>query len=60
VLGDATGGRLNAVAFNVGDTQLGAWLATLPELHLAGELTLNRWQGQESPQFIIEDAAKPA
>ena len=60
VLGDATGGRLNAVAFNVGDTQLGAWLATLPELHLAGELTLNRWQGQETPQFIIEDAAKPA
>jgi len=60
VLGDAAGGRLNAVAFNVGDSQLGAWLATLPELHLAGELTLNRWQGQETPQFIIEDAAKPA
>lgn len=59
VLGDATGGRLNAVAFHVGDSQLGAWLATLPELHLAGELSLNRWQGQESPQFIIEDAAKP-
>ncbi|PZP84095.1 MAG: single-stranded-DNA-specific exonuclease RecJ, partial [Azospirillum brasilense] len=60
VLADAAGGRLNAVAFNVGDSQLGAWLATLPELHLAGELTLNRWQGQETPQFIVEDAAKPA
>lgn len=59
VLGDETGGRLNAVAFNVGDSQLGAWLATMPSLHLAGELTLNRWQGQETPQFIIEDAAKP-
>ena len=59
VLGDETGARLNAVAFNVGDSQLGAWLATLPSLHLAGELTLNRWQGQETPQFIVEDAAKP-
>lgn len=59
VLGDETGSRLNAVAFNVGDSQLGAWLATAPTLHLAGELTLNRWQGQETPQFIVEDAAKP-
>lgn len=59
VLGDETGARLNAVAFNVGDSQLGAWLATAPSLHLAGELTLNRWQGQETPQFIVEDAAKP-
>ena len=59
VLGDDAGGRLNAVAFHVGDSQLGAWLATLPSLHLAGELVMNRWQGQETPQFIIEDAAKP-
>jgi single-stranded-DNA-specific exonuclease len=55
---EAGNARLNAVAFNVGDSQLGAWLATAPSLHLAGELTLNRWQGQESPQFIIEDAAR--
>lgn len=59
VLGDEAGGRLNAVAFNVGDSQLGAWLATMPTLHLAGELTMNRWQGQETVQFIVEDAAKP-
>lgn len=59
VLGDETGGRLEAVAFNVGDSQLGAWLSTMPSLHLAGELTLNRWQGRETPQFIVEDAAKP-
>lgn len=59
VLGDETGGRLEAVAFNVGDSQLGAWLSTLPSLHLAGELTMNRWQGRETPQFIVEDAAKP-
>ncbi len=59
VLGDETGGRLEAVAFNVGDSQLGAWLATMPTLHLAGELTMNRWQGRETPQFIVEDAAKP-
>lgn len=59
VLADEAGGRLDAVAFNVGDSQLGAWLATLPSLHLAGELTMNRWQGRQSPQFIVEDAAKP-
>ena len=59
VLGDEAGGRLDAVGFNVGESQLGAWLATLPSLHLAGELTLNRWQGRETLQFIIEDAAKP-
>lgn len=59
VLGDEAGGRLEAVAFNVGDSQLGAWLSTLPRLHLAGELTMNRWQGRETPQFIVEDAAKP-
>jgi single-stranded-DNA-specific exonuclease len=61
VLADDSGkNRLNAVAFNVGESQLGAWLATMPVLHLAGELSLNRWQGVDTPQFIIEDAAKPA
>ncbi len=59
VLADEAGGKLEAVAFNVGDSQLGAWLATLPSLHLAGELTMNRWQGRQTPQFIVEDAAKP-
>lgn len=61
VLGDEAGdARLNAVAFNVGDSQLGAWLATQSRLHLAGELCLNRYQGQETSQFIIEDAARVA
>lgn len=59
VLTDDTSARLNAVAFNVVDTPLGAWLATHARLHLAGELSLNRWQGQETPQFIVEDAALP-
>jgi single-stranded-DNA-specific exonuclease len=52
--------RLTAVAFNVVGTTLGAWLQTERQLHLAGELKRNFWQGQESVQFIVSDAAKIA
>lgn len=50
-------GRLTAVAFNVADTPLGEALIRRNKLHLAGELKRNRWQGRESAQFIIDDAA---
>lgn len=60
VLSDPNGlGKLTAVAFNVGDSPLGAWLMTEPKLHLLGELKVNRWQGEDSAQFIIHDAARP-
>jgi single-stranded-DNA-specific exonuclease len=52
-------GRLKAIAFRAAGTPLGdALLATrgLP-LHLAGQLRLDEWQGVESAQFIIDDAA---
>ncbi len=55
---DMGGGRLTAVAFNAVGTPLGEWLRAGTTLHLAGELKRNRWQGSESVQLIIDDAAK--
>lgn len=54
------GGRVTAMAFNAEGTTLGEWLKTAKTLHLAGELKRNRWQGQDSAQFLIDDAAKTA
>ena len=56
---DAGNGRLNAVSFNTVGTTLGQWLLSERVLHLAGELKCNEWQGRQSPQFLIEDAARP-
>ncbi len=59
VVGDASGtARLDAVAFNVIDTPLGAWLMAERSLHLLGELKRNSWQGKESAQFLVSDAAR--
>lgn len=61
ILTDPTlGGRLTAIAFNAEGTPLGQWLKTAKTLHLSGELKRNSWQGQDSAQFIIDDAAKTA
>ena len=58
-LGDASGtSRLHAVAFNAVGTTLGEWLMSERELHLLGELKRNLWQGQESVQLMIDDAAR--
>ena len=58
-LGDTSGEtRLNAVAFNAVGSVLGQWLMSEKNLHLLGELKLNRWQGNESAQFMIDDAAR--
>lgn len=57
---ETLGGRLTAMAFNAEGTPLGEWLKTAKTLHLAGELKRNRWQGNDSAQFIIDDAAKTA
>ena len=52
------GERLKAILFRAGETPLAAaLLARPPALHLAGHLRINRWQGQESAQFTIIDAA---
>jgi single-stranded-DNA-specific exonuclease len=57
---DRSGGRLKAVAWRVEDTELGRRL--LQEggaIHVAGRLKPDDWQGRESVQFEIEDAADP-
>lgn len=60
-LADESGsGRLNAVAFGAVGTPLGAWLSQEKTLHVLGELKINRWQGRDSAQFLIQDAAKSA
>jgi single-stranded-DNA-specific exonuclease len=58
----ADGTRLEACAFRVADTPLGELLLKgegLP-LHVAGHLRRSSWQGRESVELMIEDAADPA
>lgn len=58
VLADKTGqGRLNAVAFNVAGTTLGEALTSRRQLHLAGSLKKNLWQGNATVQLMVDDAA---
>jgi single-stranded-DNA-specific exonuclease len=54
------GGRMKAVAFRVAETPLGQTLlgASGRILHLLGRLKLNEWQGRESVELHIEDAAQ--
>lgn len=59
-LGDGAGGSsIKAIAFRALESDLGPALlqtAGLP-LHVAGRLQVDRWNGQEGVQFIVEDAA---
>jgi len=59
ILSGADGGRLKGIAFRAGDSGLG--LALLRSggrpLHLAGKLRADDWQGRNSVQLTIEDAA---
>ena len=55
---DAGSQRLTAVAFHAVGNRLGEWLLTERNLHVFGELKRNRWQGRDTVQLIIEDAAK--
>jgi single-stranded-DNA-specific exonuclease len=55
------GARIEACAFRVADTPLGKLLLQgegLP-LHVAGHLRRSSWQGRESVELMIEDAADP-
>ncbi|HXY90517.1 MAG TPA: single-stranded-DNA-specific exonuclease RecJ, partial [Xanthobacteraceae bacterium] len=53
------GGALNAIAFRALDRPLGrALLAARGQtMHLAGSLSIDRWQGQERVQLRLLDAA---
>jgi single-stranded-DNA-specific exonuclease len=55
------GARIEACAFRIADTPLGKLLLKgegLP-LHVVGHLRRTSWQGRESVELLIEDAADP-
>lgn len=53
------GGSLKAIAFRSVEEPLGqALLARGMPLHIAGHVRVDRWQGRENAQFIVEDAAE--
>lgn len=56
----AGGGSVKAIAFRALDTALGEMLLTAAgaPLHLAGHVTINTWQGRQSVNFQIVDAAR--
>lgn len=55
----ADGTRLKAIAFRAAETELGVLLTTTKgqRLHLAGHLRRDTWQGRDSVQLVVEDAA---
>ncbi|UXX82876.1 single-stranded-DNA-specific exonuclease RecJ [Roseovarius pelagicus] len=59
--GDGTGPQLDAISFGAFDGPLGPALEAHggARFHLAGRLEINRWQGRESAQLRLEDAAQP-
>ena len=57
---DSHGGRLRAVAWRVGETELGRRLLSGGgSLHVAGKLKADDWNGRQGVQLEIEDAADP-
>lgn len=61
-LGGEGRGRLKAIAFRAVGEPLGDALlkSTGLPMHLAGQIKIDRWQGRESVQFIIDDGAVQA
>ncbi|MBU0723723.1 MAG: single-stranded-DNA-specific exonuclease RecJ [Alphaproteobacteria bacterium] len=58
-IADSDGRRLKAIAFRALETPLGTGLlqARSTPLHIAGHLRIDRWQGAEKVQLLIDDAA---
>jgi len=58
--GAVSGPRLDAIAFSAFDTELGPTLLDHggAPFHLVGRLDLNTWQGRQSVQLRLEDAAR--
>jgi single-stranded-DNA-specific exonuclease len=57
-LGDADGGRIEAIAFRANETGLGAIEGHSGRpLHVAGHLEVRPWNGRESVQLRLSDAA---
>ncbi|MFQ1700019.1 single-stranded-DNA-specific exonuclease RecJ [Loktanella agnita] len=57
--GDGLGGRIDGIAFGAMDGPLGPMLMNHKgaRFHLAGRLEINTWQGRQSVQLRLEDAA---
>lgn len=57
--GDGLGARIDAISFGAMDGPLGPILTghNGARFHLAGRLEINTWQGRQSPQLRLEDAA---
>ena len=57
--GDGISGRCDAIAFGAMETSLGPLLMQHngARFHLAGRLEINTWQGRQSVQLRLEDAA---
>ena len=58
-LGDGVGGTIEAIAFGAFDTPLGQRLSNHggARFHVAGRLDINHWQGRQTVQLRLEDAA---
>jgi single-stranded-DNA-specific exonuclease len=57
---DGSGGKLKAVAWRCGETELGKRLLVEGgAIHVVGRLKPDDWQGREGVEFEIEDAADP-
>jgi single-stranded-DNA-specific exonuclease len=58
-LASLSGVTVEAIAFGAVGTGLGDLLERVPgqPLHLAGQVEINHWQGRQSVQLRIEDAA---
>jgi single-stranded-DNA-specific exonuclease len=58
-LSGRSGGSVKAIAFNSADSELGHALLTAAgrRLHVAGTVRADNWQGRNSAQLIIDDAA---
>jgi single-stranded-DNA-specific exonuclease len=57
--GDGLGGRIDAISFGAMDGPMGPMLLNHngARFHLAGRLEINTWQGRQSVQLRLEDAA---
>ena len=53
--------RLDAIAFRAAETELGKFLTGTGgnAIHVAGSLSINHWNGRQTPQMRIIDAAAP-
>ncbi len=58
-VGDGLGARLDGIAFGAMDGPLGPALLAHggARFHVAGRLEINSWQGRQSPQLALSDAA---